>query len=100
MCSSGLKAVMLAAQQCQLNHQQIVIGGGMESMSQVPFYLARGEVPYGGGNLIDGIVKDGLTDAYDKIHMGNCGEKTAKEMKISREAQDGKQDHTTGIYVF
>lgn len=60
----------------------------MESMSQVPFYLPRGEVPYGGGRLIDGIVIDGLTDAYDKVHMGNCGEKTAKEMKISRDEQD------------
>lgn len=86
---------MLAAQQCQLNHQQVVIGGGMESMSQVPFYLTRGELPYGGSQLIDGIVKDGLTDAYDRCHMGNCGEKTAKEMKISRDAQD---DYAIGSY--
>lgn len=52
VCSSGLKSIMLAAQQLQLNHQQVVIGGGMESMSQVPFYLPRGEVPYGGAKLI------------------------------------------------
>lgn len=88
VCSSGLKAIMLAAQQLQLNHQQCVIGGGMESMSQVPFYVQRGETTYGGFQVIDGIVKDGLTDAYDKIHMGNCGEKTSREIKISREEQD------------
>ncbi|KAK0395095.1 hypothetical protein QR680_001115 [Steinernema hermaphroditum] len=88
VCSSGLKSIMLAAQQCQLNHQQVTIGGGMESMSQVPFYIVRGETQYGGFKAIDGIVKDGLTDAYDKVHMGVCGEKTAKEMGISRADQD------------
>ncbi|KAL3097375.1 hypothetical protein niasHS_003823 [Heterodera schachtii] len=88
VCSSGLKSSMLAAQQIQLNHQQLVIGGGMESMSHVPFYLERGELPYGGAKLIDGIVKDGLTDAYDSVHMGNCAEKTAKECQIGREEQD------------
>ena len=88
VCSSGLKSIMLAAQQVQLGHQQLVIGGGMESMSQVPFFLERGEVPYGGAKLIDGIVKDGLTDAYDHCHMGNCAEKTAKDCQIGREEQD------------
>jgi len=88
VCSSGLKSVMLAVQQIQLDHQQVVIGGGMESMSQVPFYLNRGELPYGGIQIIDGIVNDGLTDAYDHVHMGNCAEKTAKDFKISREEQD------------
>ncbi|KAH7680503.1 CBN-KAT-1 protein, partial [Aphelenchoides avenae] len=95
VCSSGLKSIMLAAQQLQLDHQQVVIGGGMESMSQVPFYLSRGDLPYGGTQIIDGIVKDGLTDAYDKFHMGNCGEKTAREMKISREQQD---EYAIGSY--
>jgi acetyl-CoA C-acetyltransferase len=52
VCSSGLKSIMLAAQQLQLNHQQIVIGGGMESMSQVPFYLPRGETQYGGFQVV------------------------------------------------
>uniref|UniRef100_A0A915DZ14 acetyl-CoA C-acetyltransferase n=1 Tax=Ditylenchus dipsaci TaxID=166011 RepID=A0A915DZ14_9BILA len=94
VCSSGLKAIMLAAQQLQLNHQQVVIGGGMESMSQVPFYLPRGETTYGGFQVIDGIVKDGLTDAYDKVHMGNCGEKTAQECEISREDQDNYATHS------
>lgn len=88
VCSSGLKAIMLAAQQIQTGHQNVVIGGGMESMSQVPFYIARGETTYGGFQAIDGIVKDGLTDAYDKVHMGLCGEKTAKEKGISRDDQD------------
>uniref|UniRef100_A0AC34RKI0 Acetoacetyl-CoA thiolase n=1 Tax=Panagrolaimus sp. JU765 TaxID=591449 RepID=A0AC34RKI0_9BILA len=87
VCSSGLKAVMLAVQQCQVNHQQLCIGGGMESMSQVPFYLPR-ELPYGGFKVVDGVVNDGLTDAYDKIHMGICGEKTAKECGITRDDQD------------
>uniref|UniRef100_A0A915N3V5 Thiolase N-terminal domain-containing protein n=1 Tax=Meloidogyne javanica TaxID=6303 RepID=A0A915N3V5_MELJA len=72
VCSSGLKSIMLAAQQIQTGHQNIVIGGGMESMSQVPYYLERGELPYGGAKLIDGVVKDGLTDAYDQhVHMGS-----------------------------
>ncbi|KAI1718499.1 acetyl-CoA acetyltransferase [Ditylenchus destructor] len=88
VCSSGLKSIILAAQQLQLNHQQVCIGGGMESMSQVPFYLPRGETQYGGFQVVDGIVKDGLTDAYDHVHMGTCGEKTSRECNISREQQD------------
>ncbi|KHJ98630.1 acetyl-CoA C-acetyltransferase [Oesophagostomum dentatum] len=95
VCSSGLKAIMLAAQQIQTGSQDVVVGGGMESMSQVPFYLNRGETTYGGMQLIDGIVKDGLTDAYDKCHMGNCGEKTSKELAISRDMQD---DYAVGSY--
>ncbi|KAK5973466.1 Acetyl-CoA C-acetyltransferase [Trichostrongylus colubriformis] len=95
VCSSGLKSIMLAAQQIQTGHQNVVIGGGMESMSQVPFYLPRGDTTYGGFKIVDGIVKDGLTDAYDLCHMGNCGEKTAKELAISREAQD---EYAIGSY--
>lgn len=60
----------------------------MESMSNVPFYLKRGPTPYGGVNLVDGIVFDGLTDVYNKIHMGSCGENTAKKHNISRQEQD------------
>uniref|UniRef100_A0A0K0D174 Acetyl-CoA acetyltransferase, cytosolic n=1 Tax=Angiostrongylus cantonensis TaxID=6313 RepID=A0A0K0D174_ANGCA len=75
---------------------KVVIGGGMESMSQVPFYLNRGETTYGGMQLFDGIVKDGLTDAYDHCHMGNCGEKTAKDLAISREEQD---EYAIGSYT-
>lgn len=79
---------MLAAQQIQLDHQQVVIGGGMESMSNAPFYLSRDAPAYGGITAEDSILKDGLTDAYNHIHMGNCGEKTSKEQGISREEQD------------
>lgn len=60
----------------------------MESMSNVPYYMKRGATPYGGVNLIDGIVFDGLTDVYNKIHMGNCAENTAKKLDISRAEQD------------
>ncbi|VDN59958.1 unnamed protein product [Dracunculus medinensis] len=88
VCASGLKAIMLAAQTIQAGHQQIVLGGGMESMSQVPFYMPRGETIYGGFNIQDGIVKDGLTDSYDNIHMGVCAEKTSTDFAISREEQD------------
>ena len=65
-----------------------MIAGGMESMSHVPFYMARGDTPYGGVRLVDGIVHDGLTDAYDHIHMGVCGEKTAYDFGITRSQQD------------
>lgn len=57
-------------------------------MSNVPYYLKRGQTPYGGVNLIDGIVFDGLTDVYNKIHMGNCAENTAKKFNITRKEQD------------
>lgn len=60
----------------------------MESMSNVPYYLKRGQTPYGGVNLIDGIVFDGLTDVYNKFHMGNCAENTAKKYGITRQEQD------------
>ncbi|CAD5211901.1 unnamed protein product [Bursaphelenchus okinawaensis] len=88
VCASGLKSIMLAAQQIQLDHQQVCIGGGMESMSNAPFYLNRNDPPYGGFKAEDSILKDGLTDAFEGIHMGNCGEKTSREQNISREAQD------------
>lgn len=60
----------------------------MESMSNVPYYLKRGVTPYGGVKLTDGIVFDGLTDVYNKFHMGNCAENTAKNLKITRQEQD------------
>lgn len=66
----------------------MIVAGGMESMSNVPFYLKRGQTPYGGVNLTDGIVFDGLTDVYNKIHMGNCAENTAEKFNISRKEQD------------
>ena len=66
----------------------MIVAGGMESMSNVPFYMKRGGTPYGGVNLIDGIVFDGLFDVYNKMHMGNCAENTAKKLKIIRRDQD------------
>jgi acetyl-CoA C-acetyltransferase len=69
VCASGMKAVMLAAQSIICGHQSAIVAGGMESMSNVPFYLNRAEPSYGGAQLQDGIVLDGLTDVYNKIHM-------------------------------
>ncbi|XP_050079629.1 acetyl-CoA acetyltransferase B, mitochondrial [Anopheles maculipalpis] len=88
VCSSGMKSVMLGAQTLMLGQQEVIVAGGMESMSNVPYYLKRGSTPYGGVNLIDGIVFDGLTDVYNKFHMGNCAENTAKQMGITRKDQD------------
>lgn len=88
VCASGMKSVMLASQSLQCGHQEIVLAGGMESMSNVPYYLARGETSYGGLKLEDGIVFDGLTDVYNKCHMGNCAENTAKKLNITRQQQD------------
>ncbi|XP_014211238.1 acetyl-CoA acetyltransferase, mitochondrial [Copidosoma floridanum] len=88
VCASGMKSVMLGAQALQCGHQEVILAGGMESMSNVPFYLKRGETTYGGVKLEDGIVFDGLTDVYNKFHMGNCAENTAKKLGITREQQD------------
>ncbi len=68
--------------------QSSIVAGGMESMSNVPFYMLRKEPAYGGVLLVDGILFDGLTDVYNKIHMGNCGESTAKKVGITRQQQD------------
>ncbi|KAL0880285.1 hypothetical protein ABMA27_002739 [Loxostege sticticalis] len=88
VCSSGMKSIMLATQGLQIGDQDVILAGGMESMSNVPFYLKRGETSYGGMQLTDGIVFDGLTDVYNKFHMGNCAENTAKKLDISRQQQD------------
>ncbi|XP_015112092.1 acetyl-CoA acetyltransferase, mitochondrial isoform X2 [Diachasma alloeum] len=88
VCASGMKSVMLASQSLQCGHQEVIVAGGMESMSNVPYYMRRGVTPYGGINLEDGIVVDGLTDVYNKFHMGNCAENTAKKHQITREQQD------------
>ncbi|XP_046403436.1 acetyl-CoA acetyltransferase, mitochondrial [Ischnura elegans] len=88
VCASGMKAIMLAAQNLMCGQVDVMIAGGMESMSNVPFYMKRGATSYGGVNLLDGIVFDGLTDVYNKIHMGNCAENTAKKLGISRADQD------------
>ncbi|MGQ3014768.1 MAG: acetyl-CoA C-acyltransferase [Flavobacteriales bacterium] len=90
VCASGLKSVMLAAQSIMLGDNDVVVAGGMENMTQVPYYLdsARNGYRLGNGQLIDGLVKDGLTDVYHNYHMGNAAELCAKECNISREEQD------------
>ena len=90
VCASGTKSIMLAAQSIMLGHGEIMVAGGMENMSQIPYYLpnARYGYGYGNGQLIDGLAKDGLTDVYDQIPMGVCADNTAKEFNISREEQD------------
>ena len=90
VCSSGIKAVMYGAQSIIMGHAGIVVAGGMESMSNIPYYVtgARWGLKYGNGQLIDGLAKDGLTDAYDGSAMGICADHTAHKYHISREAQD------------
>ena len=90
VCSSGMKSIMLGAQTIMLGHNDIVVAGGMESMSNIPYYMAKARwgLKYGNAELIDGLAKDGLTDAYDHMAMGVCADNTAKKYSISREAQD------------
>ena len=90
VCSSGMKSIMLAAQTIKAGDNDIVIAGGMENMSSVPHYLDKGRngQKLGDMKLIDGLVKDGLTDVYNRVHMGNCAEICAKDMNITREEQD------------
>ena len=90
VCASGMKSVMLAAQSIALGQQDIIVAGGMESMSNIPYYAptARWGSKYGHTQLIDGLQKDGLTDAYDHNAMGICADNTAKKYKISRKEQD------------
>ena len=90
VCSSGMKAVMLGAQSIMLGQNEVVMTGGMENMSAVPFYLpkARFGYKYGHGQLIDGLMHDGLWEPYHEFPMGNCADNTAKEMNLTREAQD------------
>lgn len=90
VCASGSKAIMLAAQSIMLGTNQVVVAGGMESMSNVPYYMdkARNGYRLGHGQITDGLVKDGLWDVYNDFHMGNAGELCAKEHHITREEQD------------
>jgi acetyl-CoA C-acetyltransferase len=90
VCASGMKAVMFGAQSIMLGHNDTVLAGGMESMSNIPYYLlkARTGYKYGHGELLDGLQYDGLTDAYNHCAMGVCADNTAKEMNISRQDQD------------
>ena len=90
VCSSGMKAAMFGAQSIMLGQRDVVVAGGMESMSNIPFYVpnARFGYKYGNGELVDGLVRDGLFEVYYKFPMGNCADNTAKEMGITREQQD------------
>ncbi len=90
VCGSGLQAVIFAAKTIALGDADIVVAGGMESMSNVPYYLTKGRTGYrmGDGQIKDGMIMDGLWDPYSDQHMGNCGELCAAEYDFSREAQD------------
>jgi acetyl-CoA C-acetyltransferase len=89
VCASGMKAIMFGAQSILAGDNEIVVAGGMESMSQVPHYLdGRNGVKFGNIGMLDGITKDGLLDVYSKVPMGNCAELCAKEYGFSREDQD------------
>lgn len=89
VCASGMKAIMQGAQSIMLGDNDVVVAGGMENMSMVPHYLdARNGKKFGDMKLVDGMLKDGLTDVYNATHMGNCADLCAREYKFSREDQD------------
>ncbi|MEO8446595.1 MAG: beta-ketoacyl synthase N-terminal-like domain-containing protein, partial [bacterium] len=89
VCGSGLKAVMLAEQAIKCGDAEIVVAGGFESMSNVPYYLDKARTGYrlGNGSVIDGMIHDGLWDVYNNFHMGSAAEMCSKEMNITREEQ-------------
>lgn len=90
VCASGMKSIMFGAQSIMLGDNDVVVAGGMENMSLVPYYLDKARKGYrlGNGTLIDGMVFDGLTDPFHNFHMGVAGEMCAKECNISRQDQD------------
>jgi acetyl-CoA C-acetyltransferase len=90
VCASGTKAIMYAAQAIMLGHKDVIVAGGMESMSNVPYYVdkARWGAKMGHIQMTDGLIRDGLWDVYNDFHMGNAAENTAREMQITREMQD------------
>lgn len=90
VCASGMKAIMLGAQSIQLGDNEIVVVGGMESMTNAPHYLPTGRsgIRYGNGEILDAISRDGLQDPYKKYMMGNAGEVCAKHFSFTREDQD------------
>ena len=91
VCSSGMKSIMIAAQSIMCGDNNVVIAGGMENMSSVPHYFTKGRTgqKLGDMKILDGMVKDGLTDVYGNVHMGVCAESCAKKYNITREEQDG-----------
>ena len=98
VCASGMKAIMLGAQSILLGDNEIVVAGGMESMSNIPYYLEKARTGYrlGHDKIIDGIIRDGLWDPYKDYHMGNAGELCSTTYKITREDQDNfaKESYT------
>lgn len=90
VCASGMKSIMLAAQAIKSGDAEVVVAGGMENMSSVPHYLPNSRVgqKLGDIKMVDGLVKDGLTDVYNQVHMGVCAETCAESMNFSREQQD------------
>lgn len=97
MCGSGLKAVMLAHQAIMCDDADVIIAGGQESMTNAPYLLPKARSGYklGNGEIIDSMIKDGLWDAYNDIHMGSCAEACAKDFKFTREQLD---EFTVGSY--
>ena len=98
VCASGMKSIMVGAQTILNGDNDIVLAGGMESMSNIPYYLDKARTGYrlGNGNIIDGILKDGLWDPYNDYHMGNAGELCSATYNITREDQDtyAKESYT------
>jgi acetyl-CoA C-acetyltransferase len=90
MCGSGLKSVMLGAQAIRAGDAEVVVAGGMENMSAAPYLLDRARTGYrmGHGTLVDSMIRDGLWDVYNNMHMGSCAELLVREYRISREDQD------------
>lgn len=90
VCGSGMKAVMMAAQAIRSGDAEFIVAGGMESMSQAPYFMpaARNGFRMGDGKVVDMMIHDGLWDPYNNVHMGNCGDLCARELNYSREAID------------
>ncbi|MGZ5568925.1 MAG: thiolase family protein, partial [Limisphaerales bacterium] len=90
VCGSGLKSVMLAAQAIQCGDAAIIVAGGTENMSRAPYLLEKARAGYrmGNGELVDTMIRDGLWDVYDNVHMGTCGDRCAEKFSFTREQQD------------
>jgi acetyl-CoA C-acetyltransferase len=90
VCGSGLKAVMLAAQSIKCGDASVILAGGTENMSRAPYLLekARGGYRMGNGEIVDSLIKDGLWDVYNQVHMGTCGDRCAEKYSFSRQEQD------------
>ena len=90
VCGSGLKAVMLAAQAIQCGDAQVIVAGGTENMSRTPYLLEKARNGYrmGNGEIIDSLIRDGLWDVYNNVHMGTCGDRCAEKYGLTREQQD------------